>query len=286
MLKSDFHIHTNFSDGTLSPSEAVQRANENNVQVLAITDHDTLTGIDEAIEESIKHNIMLIPGIELSTQYNNESIHILGFFKNSDYKNKEFIEELDKIKNHRVIRARKIVHKLKEEFTIEVNFEKILNNASDTVARPHIAREIIKCGYPYTVDEIFDNFIGKGCKAYVPTLKLSTADGIKLLKKYNALVFLAHPKLIQKSNINEFLSLDFDGIESIYCQNTKEENEYYVKLAKEHNLLISCGSDFHGSLETDTRHTDIGSMELPSDYLFRLLSSLGLASRFNELKTY
>lgn len=286
MLKSDFHIHTSFSDGILSPSEVVQRANGNNVQVLAITDHDTLTGIDEAIEESVKHNIMLIPGIELSTQHNNESIHILGFFKTDDYKNKKFIDELDKIKNHRVIRARKMVHKLKEEFTIEVNFDKILKNASDTVARPHIAREIIKSGYPYTVDEIFDNFIGKGCKAYVPTLKLSTADGINLLKKYNALVFLAHPKLIQKSNINEFLSLDFDGIESIYCQNTKEENEYYVKLAKEHNLLISCGSDFHGSLETDTRHTDIGSMELPSEYLFRLLSALGLKSKFDELKTY
>lgn len=280
MLKSDFHTHTNFSDGTLSPTEVVQRAYENNVKVLAITDHDTLTGLNEAIEESYNHNIILIPGIELSTQHNNESIHILGFFKNSDYKNKEFIEELDKIKNHRVIRAKKIVHKLKEEFTIEVNFEKILNTASDTVARPHIAREIIKSGYPYTVDEIFDNFIGKGCKAYVPTLKLSTEEGIALLKKYNALVFLAHPKLIQKSSIKEFLSFDFDGIESIYCQNTKEENEYYVKLAKEYDLLISCGSDFHGSLETDTRHTDIGSMELPSEYLSRLLSALNLSSQF------
>jgi predicted metal-dependent phosphoesterase TrpH len=283
MLKSDFHIHTSFSDGTLSPTEVVQRAYKNNVKVLAITDHDTLTGLDEALEESVKYNIMLIPGIELSTQHNNESIHILGFFKNADYKSKEFTEELDKIKNHRVVRARKIVHKLKEEFTIEVNFEKILNNATDTVARPHIAREIIKCGYPYTVDEIFDNFIGKGCKAYVPTLKLSTAEGIALLKKYNALVFLAHPKLIQKSSINEFLSLDLDGIESIYCQNTKEENEYYVNLAKEYNLLISCGSDFHGSLETDTRHTDIGSMELPSEYLSRLLSALDLSSEFSKM---
>jgi predicted metal-dependent phosphoesterase TrpH len=283
MLKSDFHIHTNFSDGTLSPAEVVQRAYKNNVKVLAITDHDTLTGLEEAIYESLKYNIMLIPGIELSTQYNNESIHILGFFRDNNFKNKELIEELEKIKNHRVIRAKKIVHKLKEEFTIEVNFEKILKNANDTVARPHIAREIIKSGYPYTVDEIFDNFIGKGCKAYVPTLKLSTAEGIKLLKKYNALVFLAHPKLIQKSSINEFLSLGFDGIESIYCQNTKEENKYYVKLAKENNLLISCGSDFHGSLETDTRHTDIGSMELPSEYLSKLLSALDLSSKFNKI---
>lgn len=284
MLKSDFHIHTNFSDGTLSPTEIVQRAFENNVKVLAITDHDTLTGIDEAIEESIKHNIILIPGIELSTQHNNESIHLLGFFKDDSYKNQELIDELDKIKNHRVIRAKKMVHKLKEEFTIEVNFEKILKGANDTIARPHIAREIINSGYPYTADEIFDKFIGKGCKAYVPTLKLSTDEGLKLLKKYNALVFLAHPKLILKSNIDEFLSLDFDGLESIYCQNTKEENDFFVKLANQNKLLISCGSDFHGNLETDTRHTDIGSMELPYEYLSKLLSALNLSQALDSVK--
>lgn len=284
MLKSDFHIHTSFSDGTLSPTEIVQRAFKNNVKVLAITDHDTLTGIDEAIEESLKHDIILIPGIELSTQHNNESIHLLGFFKDDSYKNQELIDELEKIKNHRVIRAKKMVHKLKEEFTIEVNFEKILKGAHDTVARPHIAREIIKSGYPYTVDEIFDKFIGKGCKAYVPTLKLSTDEGLKLLKKYNALVFLAHPKLILKSHIDEFLSLDFDGLESIYCQNTKEENDFFVKLANENKLLISCGSDFHGNLETDTRHTDIGSMELPYEYLSKLLSALNLSEALDSVK--
>ena len=277
MFKSDFHIHTTFSDGTLSPAEVVQRAHKNNVKVLAITDHDTLTGLDEAIEESLKYNITLIPGIELSTQHNNESIHILGFFKDDSFRNEELIEELNKIKNHRIIRAKKIVHKLKDEFTIEVNFEKILKDANDTIARPHIAREIVRLGYPYTVDEVFDKFIGKGCKAYVPTLKLSTNDGLKLLKKYNAIVFLAHPKLILNSNIDEFLAMDFDGFESIYCQNTQEENEFFIKLANEHNLLVSCGSDFHGSLKTDTRHGDIGSMELPYEYLSKLLSALNVS---------
>ena len=277
MLKSDFHIHTTFSDGTLSPTDVIKRAHKNNVKVLAITDHDTLTGLNEAIEESLKYNITLIPGIELSTQHNNESIHILGFFKDDSFRNEELIEELNKIKNHRIIRAKKIVHKLKEEFTIEVNFEKILKDANDTIARPHIAREIVRLGYPYTVDEVFDKFIGKGCKAYVPTLKLSTNDGLKLLKKYNAIVFLAHPKLILNSNIDEFLAMDFDGFESIYCQNTQAENEFFIKLANEHNLLVSCGSDFHGSLKTDTRHGDIGSMELPYEYLSKLLSALNVS---------
>lgn len=281
MIKVDFHVHTTFSDGVLSPTEVVQRAHENNVKYLAITDHDTLNGLNEAIYESLKYNITLISGIELSTQHNDESVHILGFFKDDTFRNEELIQELNKIKNHRIIRAKTIVHKLKEEFNIEVNFEKILKDANDTIARPHIAREIVKCGYPYTVDEIFHMFIGKGCKAYVPTLKLSTSDGLMLLKKYNALVFLAHPKLISNSNIDEFLAMNFDGLESIYYQNTHEENQFYLKLANEHNLLISCGSDFHGSLKTDTRHGDIGSVELPSEYLSKFLSALTISLEFN-----
>ena len=218
MLKVDFHVHTTSSDGVLSPTEVVQRAHKNNVKYLAITDHDTITGLNEAIEESIKYDITLIPGIELSTQHNNESIHILGFFKDDNFKNEELIKELTKIKNHRVIRAKNIIHKLKEEFNIEISFEKIFKDAKDTIARPHIAREIINCGYPYTMEEVFNKFIGNGCKAYVPTLKLSTNEGLKLLKKFNALVFLAHPKLIFNSSIDDFLAMNFDGLESIYYQ--------------------------------------------------------------------
>jgi len=276
MLKSDFHIHTTSSDGTLSPTEIIQRAHKNNVKYLSITDHDTLTGLNEAIEESLKYDITLIPGIELSTQHNNESVHILGFFKDGNFRNEDLIKELLKIKNHRIIRAERITNKLKQEFNIEINFQKILNDANDTIARPHIAREIINSGYAYTQDEIFDNFIGKNCRAYVPTLKLSTIDGIKLLKKYNALVFLAHPKLISNSNMDEFINMNFDGFESIYYQNTEAENKYFLKLSNEHNLLVSCGSDFHGNLKTDARHGDIGSMELPYEYLSKLLSALNI----------
>jgi predicted metal-dependent phosphoesterase TrpH len=281
MLKVDFHVHTTSSDGILSPSEVVKRAHRNNVRYLAITDHDTLDGLTEAIGESLKHDITLIPGIELSTQHNNESVHILGFFKDDNFKNEELKRELDNIKNHRILRAKKMVDKLKVEFNIEINFEKILKNTKDTIARPHIAREIINCGYPHTNDEIFTKLIGKNCKAYVPTLKLSTVDGLKLLKKYNALVFLAHPKLIFNSSIDEFLSMNFDGLESMYYLNTQEENEFFLQIANENALLISCGSDFHGNLEKDIRHGDIGSVELPYEYLAKLLYSLNLSHKSN-----
>ena len=273
MIKADFHVHTSSSDGVLSPKEVVFKAYKNNVKYLSITDHDTVSGLDEALVESQKYDISFIPGIELSTQYNNESIHILGYFKDKSYNNQNFIQELDKIKNHRIIRAQKITKKLDDEFNIKISFEKILKESKDTIARPHIAKAIIDAGYDYSHDEIFDKFIGKGSKAYVPTLKLSTEYGINLLKKYNALVFLAHPKLIKNTPIEEFIKMSIDGIESIYYQNTTEETNYYLNIAKEYNLLNSCGSDFHG-IQNDTRHGDIGSMEISSENLSNLLEKL------------
>ena len=269
MIKADFHVHTSSSDGVLSPKEVVFKAYKNNVKYLSITDHDTVSGLDEALVESQKYDISFIPGIELSTQYNNESIHILGYFKDKSYNNQNFIQELDKIKNHRIIRAQKITKKLDDEFNIKISFEKILKESKDTIARPHIAKAIIDAGYDYSHDEIFDKFIGKDSKAYVPTLKLSTEYGINLLKKYNALVFLAHPKLIKNTPIEEFIKMNIDGIESIYYQNTTEETNYYLNLAKEYNLLNSCGSDFHG-IQNDT----IGSMEISSENLSNLLEKL------------
>lgn len=274
MIKVDFHIHTSCSDGVLCPTEVVKRASNNNVTYLAITDHDTLSAIATAMDAGIKYDVKIIPGIELSTQYNNESVHILGFFKDDSYKNKELIKELDKIKNHRIIRAKKMVEKLKENFNINLDFENILKASKDTIARPHIAKAIINAGYDFDFNYIFNNFIGKNCKAYVPTLKLETLDGINLLKKYNCITILAHPKLISNTNISEFINMNLDGIEAIYYQNTPEETFKFLNIANENNLLVTSGSDFHGNISTDTRHGDIGSMELPNKYLENILKAL------------
>ncbi|MBW6409125.1 PHP domain-containing protein [Clostridium weizhouense] len=270
----DFHVHTSCSDGLLSPSDIVKRAKKNKVSYLSITDHDTLSGLEEAIESSKQLGITVIPGIELSTQYNDESIHLLGFFKDNNFMNKELIKELDKIKDHRLTRAKEIIKKLKSEFNIIINFNDVISQGKDTIARPHIAREIINAGYPYDLEYIFTNFIGKNCKAYVPTLKISTQDGISLLKSYNALVFLAHPKLINNTSINKFLEMNLDGIEAIYFQNTPNEEAYFLDIAEKNNLLVSSGSDFHGNIKDDKRHGDVGSMTLSDKYLAKFLNAL------------
>lgn len=265
MSKVDFHVHTTSSDGIMTPSEVVKRAEQNKVKFLAITDHDTVSGIDEAIAQ-VK-NLKLIPGIELSTTHNKESIHVLGFFRDDSYKNPELQKVLYALKNKRRIRAEKIVENLKNIFNIEISIDKVLSRGKDVVARPHIAQEIISSGYPYDIEYIFDNFIGKGCPAYVETTKMTTQEGIDLLHKFNALAFLAHPVLIKNSPISDFLKMNLDGIEAIYYQNTSEDEEKFINLAKKNNLLISAGSDCHGNIKDDIRHGDIGCMNMSESFL-------------------
>ena len=273
MIKVDFHVHTTSSDGIMTPTEVVKRAEKNGVKFLAITDHDTVSGIDEALVQAKKSNLRLLPGIELSTTHKGESIHVLGFFKDDNYKNPELHKILYALKNKRKIRAEKMVENLKNIFNIEICIDNVLKRGKDVVARPHIAQEIISAGYPYDIEYIFNNFIGKECPAYVETTKMSTEEGVNLLHKFNALAFLAHPILIKDSPLSDFLNINLDGIEAIYYQNKPEDEKNLIGLAKENNLLISAGSDCHGNLTDDIRHGDIGCMAIPKEYMNNFLSA-------------
>lgn len=265
MHKVDFHLHTTASDGLLTPSEVVKRAVKNNVSHIAITDHDTVFGIEEALNEAKKHNIVAIPGIEFSTYHNNENIHVLGYFKDDSYKAKEVVSYINNLKEMRFNRALEMVKRLKEHFNIEISVDNLIKRSKGVVGRPHIAQEIIDSGYDYSWEYIFDNFIGNDSPAFIPANRISTEDGVKLLKSFNCVVSLAHPVLIKKSPLSDFSNMGFDAIEAIYFLNTKEEEESLKAFAKENNLLTSCGSDCHGKFETDKKHGDIGDKEMTDE---------------------
>lgn len=261
-IKAEFHCHTTASDGKLTPYEVVKLAKEKNVRVLAITDHDNVEGIEEALEIAKELGVKLIPGIELSCQHNNESIHILGYFKGDGYKNEEFLNFLTNLKASRLARANLIVQNLEKYFGIKIELEKVLELGEGIVARPHIAQAIIEAGYPYTWDYIFDKIINKESPAYVENTKISISDGIAILKKYGCVVILAHPKLIKKTPLKELLKFDFDGLEAIYFQNFKKETDELISICRLNNLLITCGADFHGILPGDTKHGNLGDMSM------------------------
>ncbi|MGL5354836.1 MAG: PHP domain-containing protein [Clostridium sp.] len=259
----DLHCHSTNSDGKFPPNEVVNQAFKNGVKYLAITDHDTVSGIDEALNAANELGINLIPGIELSTEHNGESIHVLGYFKGDDYKNPELLKILDEIKKRRVERAYEIVERLDKYFKIKLDINKVLAGGNDTIARPHIAKAIIYAGYPYDMTYIFNNIIGNDCKAYVPSTKMSTKEGIETLKRFNALAFLAHPVYIKKTPLSEMLSFGFDGIEALYSQNTNDQNNKFLEIAEKENLLVSCGSDSHGILN-DPKHAELGKISINS----------------------
>jgi len=274
MIKCDLHTHSTASDGRYSPSEVVKKAFERGVKYLALTDHDTVSGIEEANAEAEKLDIHFIPGVELSTTYKGETVHILGYFKGDDYKNPDLNHFLEDLKTKRIERAHEIVRRLKKFNDIEIDVNDVLKNGKDTIARPHIAKAIMDAGYNYTKEYIFDNFIGDHCPSYVPANKLDAEEGIKLLRSYNAIVVLAHPVLLKKLNVLDVLHLDFDGIEGIYGLNTPEDTKNFLKIVDQKNIITSCGSDSHGYEGDDKKHGILGSMSIEEERLKKFLDKL------------
>ncbi|MCB2311539.1 PHP domain-containing protein [Clostridium tagluense] len=272
--RGDFHLHTNASDGKLSPKELIYIASTRGLDIIAITDHDTTLNVEEGIREGARENIRVVPAIELSTIHNKESIHILGYFKDDSYKNGVFQNYLKEMEIYRVLRAEKIVENLNTFFKIKLDYQKILDDAKGVIARPHIAKAIMNAGYKYDWKYIFDNLLSNDSPAYVQTKKISTADGIAMLKKVNALVVLAHPVLIKKSSIDEMMCFDFDGIEAVYPINTKKQKAFLKAKAREYNKFITAGSDFHGITTSDTSHGVIGSVFLSHNELAAFVNEL------------
>jgi len=259
-IHADFHLHTNASDGRLSPKELVKLAKSQALSLMAITDHDTTSSLCEGILTGERLGIKVIPGIELSTIHNDESIHILGYFTDDSYKNPNFQNFLSEIQDYRIRRAKKMISNLDEFFNIKLDYEDVRQSAKGVVARPHIARDIIDKGYPYTFQYIFENIINKDSVAYVQNKNISLNEGITILRDLNAIVILAHPKLIKKTPVEDIIKFNFHGLEAIYYLNSLEEQEKYINIALKNNKLISCGSDFHG-IESDVKHGYIGSID-------------------------
>lgn len=259
----DMHVHTTASDGVFTPIQVINYSLLKQLSGIAITDHDTVGGIDEAMRHA--HNLkdfVVVPGIELSTDYCGEEIHILGYFIN--HKSEKLNEALENLKKARVVRAKKIVDLLNLK-GIKISFEEIERiSGVDVIGRPHIARILTNKGYSKSVPEAFKEFLVKGSKAYIPRDKIGVVEAIKLIKASHGKVVLAHPGLIkEKKLINKILEHDFDGIETYHPSHSIEDALNFESLAKKHNLICTAGSDFHQIPTEDDIHDDLGSCSLP-----------------------
>lgn len=260
-MKADLHMHSTYSDGRYTMRELVDEAASKQIDIIAITDHDVVGDIEDAIAYGKNRGVRVLPGIELSTLEQQKSVHILGYFRDNSYHNQEMKAYYKTIKQRREDRAKKMIHNLKQYYDITITYESVQEEAGGIIARPHIAKAISKAYPKYNHDFIFDHFIGDHCKAYIPSVELPVEEGLKLLKRNNCITVLAHPTLLKPQIKETVLSYDFDGIEAIYYRNQPGEKKLFTKLAKSRQMLITAGSDFHG-IKGDTKHGTLGEIVL------------------------
>ena len=261
---ADLHVHTTYSDSIYSPEQVLRIAKERGLAAIGICDHDSVSGIEEALELESRYGVEVVPGIELSTEYRNMEVHILGYFM--DWNDLQFQALLKTIQEVRKWRAELMVTKLRQ-LGFNLEFEEVLAESDKgAVGRPHIARLMVKKGYVATMDEAFEKYLKYGGPAYVPKYNMLPEEAVRLVRKLRGIPVLAHPKFspLSEEEIEYLISQGLRGIEAYHARHTPEEAQQYVALAEKYGLLITGGSDSHG--EEDP----IGCVRLPYEHVRRL----------------
>lgn len=243
--EADLHVHTIYSDSTFSPRKVVTTAREVGLFCIAITDHDAVGGVKEAIDYGKKVGIEVIPGVELTAEYNDTEIHILGYF--IDYKNSWFLEKLQHLRETRRKRFFQMVEKLKN-FNISLDAEKIIRqNPFASIGRLHLAQELYRKGYVSSIKEAFRLYIGEGRPCYVKKERLSPQEAITMIRKLGGISVVAHPYLMGDDNVIPVLVKEgIEGIEVYHSEHPLSAQIRYMSIAQNYNLLITGGSDCHG----------------------------------------
>ncbi len=245
MKQVDLHIHTTFSDGKLTPCEVIKEAYHRDIAAVAITDHDTMGGVDQAIKAGQKYGVEVVPGIELSTYFRDKEIHILGFY--CEAKHKLLEKTLSFIRQARYYRIRKMLDLLKK-IGINLEMKEVMAIAGgESLGRPHLAELIFQKGYCHSPREAFQLYLGEGKPAYVKRLKMSAEIAFKLVRRSGGLAILAHPGIYRIDKfIPELKCLGLSGLEVFHPDHNLATCLRYYRLAQKYGLIISGGSDFHG----------------------------------------
>lgn len=277
MLTVDLHVHSNRSDGSFSPTQLVDYACEKGLAAFALTDHDTIDGLEEAIRyaqslqekhgqtvcapaetaqdsafQATGHKVPeVIPGIEFSTEYMGQDVHILGLY--IDYRNEDFTGQLKAFVDSRAARNRKMCDLLQEN-GIPVSYEELIAEYPDAViTRAHYAKYMLSHGYVKTMSEAFDRYIGDHCPCYIPREKVTPVQAVELILSAGGIPILAHPVLYHMSDAQldtltaHLKEAGLSGLEAIYSTYTDSDERRMRVLAKKYGLAISGGSDFHGA---------------------------------------
>lgn len=262
-MDADLHNHTTASDGLHSPQDVVKMAKEAGLRAIALTDHDTVAGIDEAQAAGKRWDVEVVSGVEVSTVYEGQDIHILGYAV--DHRNPVFLERLERLRNTRDLRNRMIIDKL-NELGISITEDDVYRKkrrASGNVGRPHIAEVLMDRKWVHSMEEAFATYLGKHGKAYANPPRISPFEAVDWILEAGGVPVLAHPGLYDDDRMIEALiEYGLYGIEVSHPDHTDAEEAKYRAMATDHSLIQTAGSDFHGERNGKVFHDKIGSQRV------------------------
>ena len=277
----DLHVHSTFSDGSYSPQEIVKLAAAIGLKAVALTDHDTIKGIPEAILWGKENHVEIVPGIEFSTDYEGHEIHVLGY--DIPYTDPSFTKHLDSLLDSRARRDKEMIKKLQSQ-GIRISLEALKEAFPNAViTRANFARYMLDHGYIQAISEAFDRYIGEGCPCFVERKKISPLQAVSLIIENGGIPVLAHPILYHLSEddlyklTQQMKEAGLVGIEAIYSRNHKNDEAKMRHLARHFGLKISGGSDFHGDNKPDIalgwgclKENNQGNLKIPYQVLEEL----------------
>ncbi len=248
-LKIDLHMHTNYSDGSLSTNDLLARASNAGLNIISITDHDNMNALSEATMIGKELGVEVIPGLELSTDLDDKEIHLLAYFV--DPNNEELQKYLSFFRQERFHRARRIVQKLRN-LGMNISIDDVMEKAkSSSVGRPHIAYAMVDLGLTKNYQEAFDKYIGDYGPAFERKIHVSPHSALKLISDAGGLSFIAHPGNMKENIISSLIKAGIDGIEIIHPSHSESQTRFYKGIVDQYCLLACGGSDFHGGKKND-----------------------------------
>jgi len=279
----DLHLHTTASDGVMTPSEIVNYAKNKGLVAIAITDHDTIEGLEEGLLEGERIGLEVIPGIEISAEHSPGSMHLLGFF--IDIHHPILKERLEYLQRARAERNPRMAEKL-NKLGINITFDEVLKaSGGGQVGRPHFAQVLLEKGYVRSFQEAFDRFLKKGASAYVEKMRFSAEESIHFINEANGVAVLAHPNTLQLNGYSELENLivrlvekGLRGIEAYYPEHSALQVAQYKTLAERHGLLVTGGTDYHG-IEKNGLDIGVGRGEMNLPY--SIVENLKAAQRLS-----
>ena len=262
----DLHSHSRYSDGAISIAELVYTYSKAGVEMMSLTDHDCILGLEEAHIKAQKHNMLFVNGVEISTS-DHDNLHFVGY--NFDTKNPALLKLLETNAAMRLERVRKTI-KLLQENKIKISEEEVLQIAKGVSSRAHIADCLRRKHLGFMRSDIFKKYLGKGCPAYVPPMAATVKETIKTIKQAGGKCFIAHPGLVKEFwDFKQWAEWGLDGIEVYYPSHREAMREELLQIAKRYNLLVSGGSDFHGNI---AGRTLVPGREVPQEVYDKLYS--------------